>query len=36
MTFNPADSFDHPNLPEGHLLKRHVLYRLCANEFANQ
>jgi len=35
MTFNSADSFDHPNLPEGHLLRRHVLYRLRANEFAN-
>lgn len=36
MTFNPADTFDHPNLPEGHLLRRHVLYRLRAcNEFAN-
>ena len=36
MTFNPADSFDHPNLPEGHLLRRYVLYRLCASEFANR
>jgi RimJ/RimL family protein N-acetyltransferase len=35
MTFNPADGFDHPNLPEGHLLRRHVLYRLRAKEFAN-
>jgi RimJ/RimL family protein N-acetyltransferase len=35
MTFNPADTFDHPNLPESHLLRRHVLYRLRANEFAN-
>jgi RimJ/RimL family protein N-acetyltransferase len=35
MTFNPADTFDHPNLPEGHLLRRHVLYRLRPNEFAN-
>jgi RimJ/RimL family protein N-acetyltransferase len=35
MTFNPADTFDHPNLPEGHQLRRHVLYRLRANEFAN-
>ena len=34
MTFNPADSFDHPNLPEGHLLRRHLLYRLRPNEFA--
>ncbi|QNI34917.1 GNAT family N-acetyltransferase [Alloacidobacterium dinghuense] len=30
MTFDTADSFDHPILPEGHLLRRHVLYRLRA------
>jgi RimJ/RimL family protein N-acetyltransferase len=28
MTHNPADDFDHPLLPEGHPLRRHVLYRL--------
>ncbi len=28
MTHNPLDDFDHPNLPEGHPLRRHVLYRL--------
>jgi len=28
MTHNPADDFDHPRLPEGHRLRRHVLYRL--------
>jgi len=28
MTHNAADDFDHPNLPEGHSLRRHVLYRL--------
>jgi RimJ/RimL family protein N-acetyltransferase len=28
MTCNPADDFDHPRLPEGHPLRRHVLYRL--------
>jgi RimJ/RimL family protein N-acetyltransferase len=28
MTHNPADDFDHPGLPEGDLLRRHVLYRL--------
>lgn len=27
MTHDPADDFDHPNLPEGHPLRRHVLYR---------
>lgn len=24
----PADDFDHPRIPEGHRLRRHVLYRL--------
>jgi len=28
MTRDPADDFDHPNLPEGHPLRQHVLYRL--------
>jgi RimJ/RimL family protein N-acetyltransferase len=28
MTHDPADDFDHPRLPEGHPLRRHVLYRL--------
>jgi len=28
MTHSPSDDFDHPNLPEGHPLRRHVLYRL--------
>lgn len=28
MTHSSADDFDHPNLPEGHPLRRHVLYRL--------
>lgn len=28
MTHNTADDFDHPRLPEGHPLRRHVLYRL--------
>ena len=27
MTRTPADDFDHPSLPEGHPLRRHVLYR---------
>ena len=27
LTHNPADDFDHPALPEGHPLRRHVLYR---------
>lgn len=28
MTRDPADDFDHPGLPEGHPLRRHVLYRI--------
>jgi RimJ/RimL family protein N-acetyltransferase len=28
MTYDPKDDFDHPKLPAGHRLKRHVLYRL--------
>jgi RimJ/RimL family protein N-acetyltransferase len=28
MTRDPADDFDHPRLPEGSPLRRHVLYRL--------
>jgi hypothetical protein len=28
MTHDRADDFDHPNLPAGHPLRRHVLYRL--------
>lgn len=28
MVRDPEDDFDHPALPEGHKLRRHVLYRL--------
>lgn len=28
MTYDPADDFDHPGLPAGHPLRRHVLYRI--------
>ena len=28
MTYQAADDFDHPRLPSGHPLQRHVLYRL--------
>jgi RimJ/RimL family protein N-acetyltransferase len=28
MTRSPAEDFDHPRLPPGHPLRRHVLYRL--------
>ncbi len=30
MTRNPEDDFDHPQIVEGHPLRRHVLYRLSA------
>ena len=28
MVHNPREDFDHPRLPPGHALRRHVLYRL--------
>ena len=28
MTHDPDDDFDHPRVPDGHWLKRHVLYRM--------
>ena len=28
MTHDPSEDFDHPNLPEVHPLRRHVLYRI--------
>lgn len=28
MNHDPSDDFEHPRLPEGHPLRRHVLYRL--------
>ena len=31
MQHNPADDFDHPSLPAGHPLRRHVLYRISTN-----
>jgi ribosomal-protein-alanine N-acetyltransferase len=27
MSYNPADDFEHPRLPVGHRLRKHVLYR---------
>jgi len=34
MTHDPADDFDHPQLPARHRLSRHVLYRITAERFA--
>jgi RimJ/RimL family protein N-acetyltransferase len=28
MVHNPADDFDHPLVPDGHPLRRHMLYRV--------
>lgn len=28
MTYDPDDDFDHPRVPDGHPLKRHVVYRI--------
>jgi RimJ/RimL family protein N-acetyltransferase len=33
MTHDPADDFDHPRVPDGHPLERHVLYRMTAEEW---
>ena len=33
MRRSPAEDFDHPRLPEGHRLRRHVLYRLSAQQW---
>lgn len=33
MHYDPKDDFDHPKLPEGDRLSRHVLYRLNSSEF---
>jgi RimJ/RimL family protein N-acetyltransferase len=34
MRRSPADDFDHPNIASGHPLRRHVLDRLAAREWA--
>lgn len=34
MGHNPIDDFDHPLLPDGHPLRRHVLYRLKPSEWS--
>lgn len=34
MTRDSADDFEHPNLPEGHPLRPHVLYRLSRTDWA--
>jgi RimJ/RimL family protein N-acetyltransferase len=36
MTRDPADDFDHPRLPVGNPLRRHVLYRTSREEWARR
>jgi len=33
MTNDPRDDFDHPRVPDGHPVKRHVLYRLTLEQW---
>jgi RimJ/RimL family protein N-acetyltransferase len=35
MTHDPAENFDHPRLPSAHSLRRHALYRLRREKWAN-
>jgi RimJ/RimL family protein N-acetyltransferase len=35
MVHDPADDFDHPALPDGHRLRRHVLYRMARSALPN-
>jgi RimJ/RimL family protein N-acetyltransferase len=35
MTRDPAEDFDHPKLPAGHPLRRHVLYRMTRERWCN-
>jgi len=36
MAHDPADDFDHPRLPVGHPLRRHVLYRLNRSAWSSE
>lgn len=36
MTHDPAEDFDHPRIPEGNKLRRHVLYRLSRQAFIDR
>ncbi len=33
LRHDPADDFDHPGLPDGHALRRHVLYRIVREDW---
>lgn len=34
MHYNPKDDFEHPKVPEGNILRHHVLYRLNKSDFS--
>jgi hypothetical protein len=36
LTRDPADDFDHPSVPEGHRIQRHVLYRITADRYRSR
>lgn len=36
MRHDPADDFDHPRVPDGHRLQRHVLYRITRTEWLSR
>ena len=36
MTHDPVDDFDHPGLPDGHPLRRHVLYRIARRGYSQR
>lgn len=36
MTSDPAEDFDHPSLPPGHRLRRHVLYRISRQQWLSR
>jgi len=36
MTRDPGDDFEHPRIPEGHPMRRHVLYRLMRDSSITQ
>ena len=36
MHHDPQDDFDHPKIPEGHPLRRHVLYQIGASDWQKQ
>jgi hypothetical protein len=35
MRYAPGEDFDHPSVPDGNPLRRHVLYRLTAEQYGD-